>query len=399
MQLLINNFGGVRGTLGFDFTDLEIPNGKGKTTILNAYYFLLTGKTLAGFVPRNAGTPDREPTQVFIYGFAGTDVIKRRLDPTGKQMIIVSGMVGGVADGAVITQTDFEAYISNQLGGVPFYLIRACAEPGILAGESLQPADLKGFLTCLDILQRDEMKELQKEKKGILERIREAEKYALTNVSIPVATCKPLTLSEKSFLETYEYAKRNANAEIKAICSCCGQSLPTEKINEATEKKREGLTFINNPANQSEYKRVTEKQQRFENEWRDIADCKRLVDASVRAREDVIRLQSMLADVEERIKEAINEGTNANLPEGVSIVTSIKQKNGKEKDTCELYYNGLPLKTVNTAKRIEICVEMLDNARSRFAVQDTVPIIIDNAERVGRRFEDVPFVVRLSVKR
>ena len=140
--------------------------------------------------------------------------------------------------------------------------------------------------------------------------------------------------------------------------------------------------------------RLAAKLDTYNEEQQRIADAKRMVEASKRARDNVRELERRIAETEAEIREADRRAVQAELPEGWALVTDKTLKTGRTTGTFTLTYNGVPLKSVNRASRVKLCITLLSSARASRGM-DEFPIIVDNAESVQN--VDTPNVVLLRV--
>ena len=108
-------------------------------------------------------------------------------------------------------------------------------------------------------------------------------------------------------------------------------------------------------------------------------------------------IDTQIAALEEQIRAADAAAVRPALPDDVQIITETTAKTtGRVSSTCTLTYKSVPLKSVNRAKRVEICVRILETARVMTDTVDKIPIIIDNAESV-QGLDDVRNVIRFTV--
>jgi hypothetical protein len=170
--------------------------------------------------------------------------------------------------------------------------------------------------------------------------------------------------------------------------------LPPEVVREQTESRADALEHLEGM--QSERTRIESKRDAYETESVAISDAERLIATAITARKRVIQLDEIIARLLAQITENDARALRAELPEGVEVITERVSKTGAVSNVCTLTYNGVPLKSVNRAKRVEICVRLLAAARAKAGMQDVASIIIDNAESV-QGLDDVPNVIRFTV--
>lgn len=379
MQITLHNFGGfVYKSTGLE--TMTLPHGHGKTTLLNAYYFALCGRTLPGFEARKVGTPKVELTEVILCGGVWP-YIRRTKSETGETALYIGS--------EYCTQSLFVQAMQGK--GIDVGFACACVNTNVLTDPSLTADDLRKLLAIVDAIDGDEVKALKDERTKLNKSKAQAEQFALSNVSIPARTVEQPSDTEITFMHEYAAAKRIVDAGLKPHCVACGQTLPKDLAKELRDKfERADLLLMR----EDEYNRIYAQTIAYGTESVAIQDAQRLIDNARKAREDVKRYDQRLKELDELIKQADEAAVNAELPEGVTVITEKKAKNGSVSATCVLEYHGVPLKSVNRAKRIEICVRLLGNARSKKGMQD-VPIIIDNAESCQTGTEDIENVIYL----
>lgn len=378
MQLQVENFGGIRAIEALPLVSRTLPNGHGKTTMVNAYLFALTGKTLNGFQARNIYAPADELTTVKLLGFLNLAVIRRTTDGNGTTLYV---------GGDVVTQADFNAALAND--GYDLDFITACANANVLTSNDLDAETLRKILAKADVLDNEEYDAVKKELSALRKKLKAAELAALTSVLIPQRSCQPITEAERVFATGYKKAKIILNDGVTTTCPFCNATHDKAKIAALQKMFDEAKIIVEEGLN--EFSRIMIKQSDYDKEAQDIEDAKRLSDAARIARNNVISLKKEVASYQEELNRIDAERIVANLPDGVSIITEIMQKNGTTKPTCTLEYNRIPLRSINHAKRIEICVAILDNARTNKGM-DRVPIIIDNADA----FDDQGTLARIE---
>jgi len=90
----------------------------------------------------------------------------------------------------------------------------------------------------------------------------------------------------------------------------------------------------------------------------------------------------MLDDFEEAYSRELEQAVNANISgDGFEIRMFRKLLNGNIEATCDIYYNGVPIQSVNNGHRIVFGLKMIDLLSKLYNVQ--VPVFVDNAESVN----------------
>lgn len=384
MKIAVYNFGGmVQGE--HDVISKSLPNGAGKTTLLNAYVWALTGRALSGFVPVRVGTTDH--TEVTLWDSFLRDVsIRRRADiQTGTTVLYVNG--------EATDQTRFAETLASR--GYDLDLIRACADANALTDPALTSEDLRKLLVTTDVMQGDEVAALRKEAEQLRKTRRQAEPYALSNVIIPQRTVPELTESERTVCDIYAKAKNDVSAGRPTThCKVCGARIATDAANAAKAKYDDAVAT--EAKYRGEYARIVKQLTEYDAETQAINDAERLIANATKARTDLIKTDARLAEIDREIRETDTNAVMAALPQGVSLSTEATAKSsGNTRSVCTLTVDGVPLKSVNRARRIEIAVRILDAARARKGMQDA-PIWIDNAEAITG-CQDIENVIRLTV--
>lgn len=382
MHVILEDFAAFRGgprVLSLQSKTAE--NGGGKTTLVNAYYWALTGRTLNGFDVIPAGA-DRQnvSTAVTLEGFAGLS-IRRELTPKGTQLYV---------NGHAATQTDFVRAMMDK--GVDVEFAAACADVNALADPQVTADQLRRVLVRADVMDNGEADQLRKTLRTLRADKETAERYALANVTIPVETCEPLNEAERVFLDAYNRAVEIVKEGVESVCPTCKRAYTAEHVQETKFVYSEARTAV--AESESEAARVAAKLDAYNEEQQRIADAKRMVEASKHARDNVRELERRIAETEAEIREADRRAVQAELPEGWALVTDRTLKTGRTTGTFTLTYNGVPIKSVNRAERVKLCISLLSSARASRGM-DEFPIIVDNAESVQN--VDTPNVVLLRV--
>ena len=382
MHVILEDFAAFRGEPHIlPLTSKKAANGGGKTTLVNAYYWALTGRTLNGFDVIPAGA-DRQnvSTAVTLEGFAGLP-IRRELTPKGTQLYV---------NGHAVTQTDFVRAMMDK--GVDVEFAAACADVNALADPQVTADQLRRVLVRTDVMDNGEADQFRKTLRTLRADKETAERYALANVTIPVETCEPLTEAERVFLDAYNRAAEIVKEGVERVCPTCKRAYTAEHVRETKFAYSEVRTAVAEGA--SEAARVAAKLDAYNEEQQRIADAKRMVEASKHARDNVRELERRIAETEAEIREADRRALQAELPEGWALVTDKTLKTGRTAGTFTLTYNGVQLKSVNRASRVKLCITLLSSARASRCM-DEFPIIVDNAESVQNI--DTPNVVLLRV--
>ena len=382
MHVILEDFAAFRGgprVLSLQSKTAE--NGGGKTTLVNAYYWALTGRTLNGFDVIPAGA-DRQnvSTAVTLEGFAELS-LRRELTQKGTQLYM---------NGHAVTQTDFVRAMMDK--GVDVEFAAACADVNALADPQVTADQLRRVLVRADVMDNGEVDQLRKTLRTLRADKETAERYALANVTIPVETCEPLNEAERVFLDAYNRAVEIVKEGVERVCPTCKRAYTAEHVRETEFVYSEARTAVAESG--SEAARVAAKLDAYNEEQQRIADAKRMVEASKHARDNVRELERRIAETEAEIREADRRAVQSELPEGWALVTDKTLKTGRTTGTFTLTYKGAPLKSVNRASRVKLCIALLSSARASRCM-DEFPIIVDNAESVQNI--DTPNVVLLCV--
>ena len=147
----------------------------------------------------------------------------------------------------------------------------------------------------------------------------------------------------------------------------------------------------------AEVERIAGRLKAYNDETAAIEEAEAIISRASSARRRVQEIDTQIAALEEQIRAADAAAVRPALPDDVQIITETTAKTtGRISSTCTLTYKGVPLKSVNRAKRVEICVRILETARVMTDTVDKIPIIIDNAESV-QGLDDVRNVIRFTV--
>lgn len=395
MQLSVIQFGAF-DVFDAPFTSRTMPNGAGKTTQVNAWVFALTGRTLNGFQPRRidpqTGT-DTAPevnTCVTIKGWPtdGTS-IRRVLTPKGSTQLYLCG--------DALTQAEFVDILAQRFG-IPIDLVVACADANLLTDPALTAEQLRRLLVRASLVENDEAANLRKERDALRKDRRVAEQYALTTVAVPVRTVEPLTEAETDYLARageHVATLNRIGGTLPTVCPTCGKQYTAAEI-DAVRRERDAA----NEAYQgmrAEVERITERLKAYNAETAAIKQAEAIISRASSARRRVQDIDTQIAAFDEQIRAADASAVRPALPDDVQIITETTAKTtGRTSSTCTLTYKGVPLKSVNRAKRVEICVRILETAREMTGTVDKIPIIIDNAESV-QGLDDVRNVIRFTV--
>lgn len=395
MQLSVIQFGAF-DVFDAPFTSRTMPNGAGKTTQVNAWVFALTGRTLNGFQPRRidpqTGT-DTAPevnTCVTITGWPtdGT-TIRRVLTPKGSTQLYLCG--------DALTQAEFVDILAQRFG-IPIDLVVACADANLLTDPALTAEQLRRLLVRASLVENDEATNLRKERDAMRKDRKIAEQYALTVCTVPPRTVEPLTASETDYLARageHVATLNRIGGTLPTVCPTCGKQYTAAEI-DAVRRERDAA----NEAYQgmrAEAERITERLKAYNAETAAIEQAEAIISRASSARRRVQDIDTQIAALDEQIRAADTAAVRPALPDDVQIITETTAKTtGRTSSTCTLTYKGVPLKSVNRAKRVEICVRILETARVMTGTVDKIPIIIDNAESV-QGLDDVRNVIRFTV--
>lgn len=383
MKLTLKNFGGFGAQYVTDLypnTSVVRPNQTGKTTIINAYVFAISGKTLGGFEARHVYADPDDVTEVILEGL---------IDQPIRRVLSLSGGTTLYVGGNVKTQKEFSETFDVELAV-------ACANVNVLTEASLTTEQLRKLLVAADLIDGEESAELRKEQKRVRDARRQAEGYAAASIAVPLRTCEPLTASEIHLKELFEHASATLTKGVKTVCPACKRQLDAEAIAKQQEDFDSAQEYHRTYL--EEYTRLLQKKADYDREDEAIRDAERLVERARQARADVQAYTAQLAELDERVRELderIMEKAKA-LPDDVAVITEQTTKTGKTTSVCLLTYKGVPLKSVNRGRRIRLCIELLDRARTNKGLV-RIPILVDNAESVQGIEEDFDNVIQFKV--
>lgn len=376
------------------FTSRTMPNGAGKTTQVNAWVFALTGRTLNGFQPRRIDpqtgmdTAPEVNTCVTITGWPSDGTtIRRVLTPKGSTQLYLCG--------DALTQTEFADILAQQFG-LPIDLVVACADANLLTDPALTAEQLRRLLVRASLVDSDEATSLRRERDALRRDRKTAEQYALTVCTVPPRTVEPLTEAEREYLDTFNgYLSTAGLSEGAGRCPMCGRPYDAAETARRQRERKEAKEKVRTMS--VEAQRIREKQGAYDAETAAIEEAEAIIARASGARRRVQEIDRQIAALEEQIRAADAAAVRPALPDDVQIITSTTAKTtGRISSTCTLTYKGVPLKSVNRAKRVEICVRILEMAREMTGTVDKIPIIIDNAESV-QGLDDVRNVIRFTV--
>lgn len=388
MKLYLTNFGAF-GRAVIEFESKAWPNGAGKTTLVNAYLFALTGRCLTGFQPRRVDAPDDETTGVTVEGWpAPTIEVRRTLSPKGSTCLYLNGDMA--------TQSEFVDILAQRFG-IPIDLVVACADANLLTDPALTAEQLRRLLVRASLVENDEATSLRRERDALRKARKTAEQYALTTVAVPDRTVEPLTEAEREYLDTFNgYLSTVGLSEgADSRCPMCGRPYDAAETARRQRERKEAKEKARIMS--VEAQRIREKQGAYNAETAAIEEAEAIISRASSARRRVQEIDTQIAALEEQIRAADAAAVRPALPDDVQIITETTAKTtGRTSSTCTLTYKGVPLKSVNRAKRVEICVRILETARVMTDTVDKIPIIIDNAESV-QGLDDVRNVMRFTV--
>lgn len=389
MTLYLTNFGQF-DEFTIDFESRTWPNGAGKTTLVNAYLFALTGRCLTGFQPRRVDAPDDETTGVTVEGWpAPTIEVRRTLSPKGSTCLYLNGDMA--------TQTEFVDILAQRFG-IPIDLVVACADANLLTDPALTAEQLRRLLVRASLVENDEATSLRRERDALRKARKTAEQYALTTVAVPQRTVEPLTEAETNYMARageHVATLNRIGPTLPTVCPTCGKQY-TAAETDAVRRERDAAAKAYQGM-RAEVERITERLKAYSAETAAIEEAEAIISRASGARRRVQEIDTEIAALEEQIRAADAAAVRPALPDDVQIITETTAKTtGRTSSTCTLTYKGVPLKSVNRAKRVEICVRILETARVMTDTVDKIPIIIDNAESV-QGLDDVRNVIRFTV--
>ena len=370
MHLEIENFAGFSGLHCVPLESATVPNGGGKTTAVNAYIFALTGKVQTGFEPIPAGCV---PVSGVPIGTVQMKVrrhrVRRDVMPTGTTLYV---------DGNVTTQSEFVRVMQGE--GVDVEFAAACADVNVLTESGLTSDRLRKLLTLTGVIDDGETARLRRKLVSLRADRRTAEQYALSVVEVPLPTCEPLTQAEEEFLKRYDDATQTMNRGTLLTCPTCGRALPADRVRKIKFEYADACTVVT--SGRAEAARILDKRTAYEEEQSRISRAQELAELCQKARNDIRIIDESIEAVERELLEADKASIRAVLPEGWEVITDKTAKTtGRTSNICTLTYKGVPLKSVNRAQRVKLCVELFDKARAARGMED-FPILVDNAESV-----------------
>lgn len=389
MKLHLTNFGRF-DKFTIDFESRTWPNGAGKTTLINAYLFALTGRCLTGFQPRRVDAPDDETTGVTVEGWPTPSLkVRRTLSPKGSTCLYLNGNLS--------TQAEFTDILAQRFG-IPIDLVIACADANLLTDPALTAEQLRRLLVRASLVEDDEATSLRRERDALRKARKTAEQYALTTVAVPTRTVEPLTKAETDYVARageHVATLNRIGPTLPTVCPTCGKQYTAAEI-DAVRRERDAAHEAYQGM-RAEVERITERLKAYNAETAAIEEAEAIISRASGARRRVQEIDTQIAALEEQIRAADAAAVRPALPDDVQIITETTAKTtGRTSSTCTLTYKGVPLKSVNRAKRVEICVRILETAREMTGTVDKIPIIIDNAESV-QGLDDVRNVIRFTV--
>lgn len=388
MIITCQNFGGFQGSANLSAynnapTVITMPNGGGKTTYINAYIFALTGRCLTGFSPRNTKAGENDITRVIMS--LGPYKINRILCSDGTKLKV---------NDTPMTQKEFEV-VFEKLYSVSVAFAAACANVNLLTDPSLTSEQVRNLLVCVDVLEKEGFTELKRRQQQLRAKLLQVTPYALCNVVEELPTIPKMDQSSSLFLRRFDEAEKAMASVPSNRCPTCGELYSPTTILRVQNEINEAKKFVS--ANLSRARELRDYRERYEADQRRVEESKRMVAQATEARADLVKMNAELQTIEDELQRMATTMVTTNLPEGVTISTNKVSKNGKTSATCTLSYMGVPLKSVNRAKRVEICVRLLDNARAAHGLRNALPILVDNAESVQADFNNIPFIVLFKV--
>lgn len=389
MKLHLTNFGRF-DKFTINFESKTWPNGAGKTTLINAYLFALTGRCLTGFQPRRVDAPVVSSSGVTVEGWpAPTIEVRRTLSPKGSTCLYLNGDMA--------TQTEFVDILAQRFG-IPIDLVAACADANLLTDPALTAEQLRRLLVRASLVDSDEATSLRRERDALRKARKTAEQYALTTVAVPQRTVEPLTTAETDYMARageHVATLNRIGPTLPTVCPTCGKQYTAAEI-DAVRRERDAAHEAYQGM-RAEVERITERLKAYNAETAAIEEAEAIISRASGARRRVQEIDAEIAALEEQIRAADAAAVRPALPDDVQIITETTAKTtGRTSSTCTLTYKGVPLKSVNRAKRVEICVRILETARVMTDTVDKIPIIIDNAESV-QGLDDVQNVIRFTV--
>lgn len=388
MILTCKNFGGFQAPTSMAIhnnamSTIVLPNGGGKTTYINAYIFALTGRCLTGFSPRNTKARGDDMTQVGM-----------TLGPYKIRRVLCSGGTKLTVNDLPTTQKEFEVNFEKSYG-VSVAFAAACANVNLLTDPSLTSEQVRNLLVCVDVLEKEGFTELKWRQQQLRAKLSQVTPYALCNVVEEEPTIPEMRQSDLLFLRQFDEAEKTMASTPRDRCPTCGEPYSPAMMDRVQGEINAAKNFVS--ANFSRAYELRDYWESYQAEQQRIEENRRMVAYAEEARADLAKIDAELQTIEDELRKMADKGVTTNLPEDVTISTDKISKNGKASATCTLSYMGVPLKSVNRAKRVEICVQLLDNARAAHGLQNALPILVDNAESVQADFSDIPYVALFKV--
>ena len=295
------------------------------------------------------------------------------------------------------TQTEFVDILAQRFG-IPIDLVVACADANLLTDPALTAEQLRRLLVRASLVEDDEATSLRRERDALRKARKTAEQYALTTVAVPQRTVEPLTMAETDYMVRageHVATLNRIGPTLPTVCPTCGKQYTAAEI-DAVRRERDAAAKAYQGM-RAEVERITERLKAYSAETAAIVEAEAIISRASGARRRVQDIDEQMAALEEQIRAADAAAVRPALPDDVQIITETTAKTtGRTSSTCTLTYKGVPLKSVNRAKRVEICVRILETARVMTDTVDKIPIIIDNAESV-QGLDDVRNVIRFTV--
>lgn len=382
LRLHLTNFG------PFDCLDLElsrdlyIPNGGGKTTIVNALHWLYTGRTITGAPARRTDAPEGEDTVVRsqIPKPDGTCFDLTRTLRAGAQFLTLNGSRVSPKDLAERYPLDFMAACVN---------VDALTHP-------MTSAQMRGLLGVCGMMNTEQLDELKAERRELKKRLEIVKNRAAVDAPPPVRVTPPMLGAELRVIDDYEAANELLRAEVEVICPRCGRPLSDDDLRERKKERDRAELTISELS--KAYEVATSHRVAWDKECEEVERYQREQTYRRDALAELSTLERRIAEIEIEIVKASKEAQRGYLVPGLTVATAKGVKTtGRSIDTCELYLNGMPLKAVNRAQRMVVLAQVLDAARANLGVP-WIPIVVDNAESVAE-WPEIDNFITLNVQR